>query len=184
MTVQTPSGTPRPITRYGTPVLHQRCAEVTEFDDALAQLVDDMFASMYAARGVGLAANQIGVNARIFVVDCPDATGKHTVAAVVNPALHLPEQRELITDHEGCLSVPGQQVEVARCATAAVTGFDVRGNAIRLEGTGTLARCFQHEYDHLEGLVYVDRLPVKLRKKVVAASAKHPGVGVGAGQTG
>lgn len=72
--MQPSTGTPRPITRYGTPVLHRRCAEVSVVDDALAQLVADMFASMYAAHGVGLAANQIGIDARIFVVDCPDAT--------------------------------------------------------------------------------------------------------------
>ncbi|MDG4795666.1 peptide deformylase [Micromonospora sp. WMMD1082] len=176
--MQTSPGTPRPITRYGTPVLHRRCTEVTDFDDALAQLVADMFASMYAAHGVGLAANQIGVDARIFVVDCPDATGAHTVATVVNPILHLPEHRDLVTDSEGCLSVPGQRAELARCATATVTGFDVHGHQIRLDGTGTLARCFQHEVDHLDGLAYVDRLPTKLRKQLLAASAEHPGTGI------
>ncbi|MEU6072857.1 peptide deformylase [Micromonospora sp. NPDC047074] len=174
------SGTPRPITRYGTPVLHRRCAEVTVFDDALAQLVADMFASMYAAHGVGLAANQIGVDARIFVVDCPDATGTHTVAHVINPVLHLPEHRELVVDFEGCLSVPGQQADLARAGTAAVTGVDMHGEPLRLDGTGVLARCFQHEVDHLDGLAYVDRLPVKQRKQILAASAEHPGVGVGA----
>ncbi|WP_428965015.1 peptide deformylase [Micromonospora fluostatini] len=177
--MQTPTGTPRPITRYGTPVLHRRCAEVTVFDDALAQLVADMFASMYAAHGVGLAANQIGVDARIFVVDCPDATGAHTVAAVVNPVLHLPERRDLEIDSEGCLSVPGQRAEVARAATATVTGLDPAGGPIRLSGTGTLARCFQHEVDHLDGLAYVDRLPTAQRKRILAASAEHPGVGAG-----
>ncbi|GIJ11206.1 peptide deformylase [Micromonospora andamanensis] len=182
--MQTSTGTPRPITRYGTPVLHRRCAEVTDFDDALAQLVADMFASMYAAHGVGLAANQIGVDARIFVVDCPDATGAHTVATVVNPVLHLPEHRDLVTDTEGCLSVPGQHAELARCATAAVTGFDMHGQEVRLDGTGTLARCFQHEVDHLDGLAYVDRLPSKLRKRILTTSAEHTGVGVGTGQDG
>ncbi|ROO60522.1 peptide deformylase [Micromonospora sp. Llam0] len=181
--MQTSTGTPHPITRYGSPVLHRRCAEVTVFDDALTGLVADMFASMYAAHGVGLAANQIGVDARIFVVDCPDATGDHTVAAIVNPVLHLPEQRELITDVEGCLSVPGQHADLVRCATATVTGFDVRGTEIRLDGTGTLARCFQHEVDHLDGLVYVDRLPAKLRRRIITASAEHPGVGAGVNAT-
>ncbi|MCZ7418641.1 MULTISPECIES: peptide deformylase [unclassified Micromonospora] len=180
--MQTSTGTPRPITRYGTPVLHRRCAEVTDFDDVLAQLVADMFASMYAAHGVGLAANQIGVDARIFVVDCPDATGARTVATVVNPVLHLPEHRDLVTDTEGCLSVPGQHAELARCATATVTGFDMHGQEVRLDGTGTLARCFQHEVDHLDGLAYVDRLPSKLRKRILTTNAEHPGVGVGTGQ--
>ncbi|MEV7231445.1 peptide deformylase [Polymorphospora sp. NPDC051019] len=177
--METRSGTPRPITRYGDPVLHRRCAPVTEFDDALAALIDDMFASMYAAEGVGLAANQIGVDARIFVVDCPDATGVHTVAHVVNPVLHLPDQRELVLDSEGCLSVPGERADLARAATASVTGFDRHGAPIRLDGTGTLARCFQHEVDHLDGLAYVDRLPARRRKKILAASEGHPGVGAG-----
>ncbi|MGW0218954.1 peptide deformylase [Micromonospora chokoriensis] len=175
-------GTPRPITRYGTPVLHRRCAPVTVFDDTLTALVDDMFASMYAAHGVGLAANQIGVDARIFVLDCPDATNTHTVAHVINPVLHLPEQRDLVIDSEGCLSVPGQRADVSRAATATVTGVDQHGEPIRLDGTGTLARCFQHEIDHLDGLAYVDRLPVKLRKQLLAASADHPGVGAGVDQ--
>ncbi|NGM13572.1 peptide deformylase [Verrucosispora sioxanthis] len=148
--MQTSTGAPRPITRYGTPVLHRRCAEVTTFDNDLGQLV----------------------------VDCPDATGTHTVATVVNPVLHLPEHRDLVTDAEGCLSVPGQHAELARCTTATVSGFDIHGHEIRLDGTGTLARCFQHEVDHLDGLTYVDRLPTKLRKRILAASAEHPGVGV------
>ncbi|MFI7155958.1 peptide deformylase [Micromonospora chalcea] len=180
--MQTPTGTPRPITRYGTPVLHRRCAEVTVFDDALTQLVADMFASMYAAHGVGLAANQIGVDARIFVLDCPDATGAHTVAHVINPVLHLPEQRDLATDSEGCLSVPGQYAEVTRPATATVIGVDLHGQPVRIAGTGTLARCLQHEVDHLDGLAYVDRLPARTRKRLLAAAAEHPGVGVGTGQ--
>src|SRR4051794_39624383 len=108
------SGTARPITRYGEPVLHRRCQEVTVFDDGLARLVSDMFASMYAAEGVGLAANQIGVDARVFVVDCPDAGDTNVVAHVVNPVLRLPEQRKLVVEPEGCLSVPGQDFDVAR----------------------------------------------------------------------
>lgn len=178
--VQTRSGTPRPITRYGDPVLHRRCAEVTEFDDDLAQLVADMFASMAAADGVGLAANQIGVDARVFVVDCPDDTGAHVVAHIVNPVLHLPDSRELDDDTEGCLSVPGPQASVPRPAPAYVTGVDLTGQPVRIDGTGVLARCLQHETDHLDGLLYVDRLPAKQRKKLLAESAEHPGVGVGA----
>jgi peptide deformylase len=177
--VQTRSGTPRPITRYGNPVLHRRCAEVTDFDDDLRQLVADMFASMAAANGVGLAANQIGVDARVFVVDCPDDSGTHVVAHVVNPVLHLPEVRELDIDEEGCLSVPGPHAELGRPATASVTGVDADGNPVRIDGTGMLARCLQHETDHLDGLLYVDRLPAKQRKRLLAESAEHPGVGAG-----
>lgn len=159
-------------------MLHRRCAEVTVFDDALQQLVADMFASMAAAEGVGLAANQIGVDARVFVVDCPDATGSNVVAHVVNPVLHLPEGRELEIDSEGCLSVPGVRADVGRLTTASVTGVDMYGETIKLDGTGLLARCLQHETDHLDGLLYVDRLPGKQRKRMLAESAEAPGVGV------
>jgi peptide deformylase len=177
--MSTTAGQARAITRYGNPVLHRRCAEVTVFDDGLRALVEDMFASMRAANGVGLAANQIGVDARVFVYDCPDATDTHQVGHVVNPVLHLPVGRELDDDSEGCLSVPGPRADVPRPATATVTGVDVDGNPVRVEGTGTLARCLQHETDHLDGLLYVDRLPAKQRKKLLAESAEHPGVGAG-----
>jgi peptide deformylase len=173
-----PAGQARPITRYGNPVLHRRCTEVTVFDDDLRALVADMFASMYAAHGVGLAANQIGVDARIFVYDCPDATDVNQVGHVINPVLHLPEGRDLDGDTEGCLSVPGPHAELPRPATATVTGVDVNGHPVRIDGTGTLARCLQHETDHLDGLLYVDRLPAKQRKALLAESAEHPGVGV------
>ncbi|WP_420814596.1 peptide deformylase [Kineococcus vitellinus] len=164
------------MTTYFTPVLHRRCAEVTAFDDDLVQLVADMFASMAAADGVGLAANQIGVDARVFVVDCPDEeterTGENVVAHVVNPVLHLPSgrKRRLDLDGEGCLSVPGQYADLARPDRAEVTGRDVHGNPVRIVGTGLLARCLQHEVDHLEGVVYVDRLDAGQRAEVLAAA--------------
>ncbi|WP_025272430.1 peptide deformylase [Haloglycomyces albus] len=162
------SGNVRPIVHYGDPVLHQRCTEVTEFDQELAELVDDMFASMYEADGVGLAANQIGVNARVFVIDCPDDEGKHTVAHIVNPELQAVEgERKLVLENEGCLSVPGEYTEVARADHAVVTGKDKNGKDITLEGTGFLARCLQHETDHLNGTVYVDKLPKKVRKRLL-----------------
>ncbi|HEY3503950.1 MAG TPA: peptide deformylase [Actinocatenispora sp.] len=165
------TGTARPIIRYGTPVLHQPCRPVTDFDDALAALVDDMFASMYAADGVGLAANQIGVDLRVFVFDCPDETDTNQIGHVVNPTLVLPEPpRELDDDSEGCLSVPGEHADLARPAYATVTGVDRTGAPVNYDGTGMLARCFQHETDHLDGLVYVDRLPRRTRKKVLKAA--------------
>ncbi|GAA1687341.1 peptide deformylase [Glycomyces endophyticus] len=163
------TGTARPIVHYGEPVLHTPCTPVTAFDAALAALVEDMFASMYAANGVGLAANQIGVDARVFVLDCEDADGARTVAAVVNPVLILPPPpRELMVGDEGCLSVPGVFTDTPRAATAVVEGLDPDGHPVRIEGTGTLARCLQHETDHLDGTVYVDRLPAKTRKKMLA----------------
>ena len=151
---------------------------MTVFDEELQRLVADMFASMAAAEGVGLAANQIGVDARVFVVDCPDATDTHVVAHVVNPVLHLPDGRELEVDSEGCLSVPGVRADVGRPTTAYVTGVDMFGEPVRIDGTGLLARCLQHESDHLDGLLYVDRLPTKQRKRLLSESTEAPGVGV------
>jgi peptide deformylase len=162
-------GTARPITLHGEPVLHARCAVVTDFGPDLVTLVQDMYASMYAANGVGLAANQIGVGLRVFVVDCPDTTGEHVIAHVVNPVLELPpvDERALIEDDEGCLSVPGPSAELARPSGAVVRGVDVHGEPVELIGTGLLARCLQHESDHLEGMVYVDRLTKRSRKRVL-----------------
>ena len=173
----TESGTPRPIIYYGDPVLHRPCEPVTEFNDELRVVVADMFASMAAARGVGLSANQIGLGARVFVIDCPDEAGGHVVAHVINPILHLPADRQLLIKEEGCLSVPGQFADVARVASAAVTGVDLHGHEVRLEGTVLVARCLQHEVDHLDGLAYVDRLPARQRKRILAACAEeHPTV--------
>ncbi len=165
------TGTARPILNYGTPVLHAPCRTVTEFDDSLRELVADMFASMYAADGVGLAANQIGVDLRVFVFDCPDASGTNQIGQIVNPTLvETDGPRELDEDDEGCLSVPGEHAELARSHVASVRGVDLDDNPVSFTGDGMLARCFQHETDHLNGLLYVDRLPKRLRKKVLKAA--------------
>jgi peptide deformylase len=159
-------GTARPITVIGNPVLQQPCRIVTEFDDSLAGLIDDMFASQRAAEGVGLAANQIGVNLRVFVYDCPDDDGNRHVGHVVNPVLdELPADRRVLDDSdEGCLSVPGAYMELARPDYAAVRGQDRHGNPIAVAGTGYFARCLQHETDHLNGQLYIDRLSKRDRK--------------------
>ncbi|WUH99754.1 peptide deformylase [Spirillospora sp. NBC_00431] len=163
------AGQARPITLVGTPVLHQPCRPVEGFDTALKELVDDMFASMYEAEGVGLAANQLGVDLRVFVYDCPDEDGERHKGVVVNPVLELPslEDRRLDDGDEGCLSVPGPHARVARPDHAVVRGFDPTGKAVTVEGTGLLARCLQHETDHLEGRLYIDRLSARARKKVL-----------------
>ncbi|WP_193318425.1 peptide deformylase [Nonomuraea phyllanthi] len=164
-------GEVRPIVHVGDPVLHHPCEPVTRFDEELRALVDDMFASMYAAEGVGLAANQIGVPLRVFVYDCPDADGQQHQGVVVNPVLELPEvgERRLDPGDEGCLSVPGQYAPLPRADHAAVRGLDAAGEPVTVEGTGLLARCLQHETDHLDGHLYIDRLPAKRRKQVLAA---------------
>ncbi|WP_262380476.1 peptide deformylase [Nonomuraea sp. PA05] len=164
-------GEVRPIVTVGDPVLHRPCEPVTRFDGELAALVDDMFASMYAAEGVGLAANQIGVPLRVFVYDCPDDQDVRHKGVVVNPVLEVPGlgERRLDGGDEGCLSVPGQYAPLARSDRATVRGFDAAGEPVTVEGTGFLARCLQHETDHLDGYLYIDRLPVKRRKQVLAA---------------
>jgi peptide deformylase len=151
-----------PIVIAGEPVLHQPTREITEFDEKLRTLIDDMFETMYAAEGVGLAANQIGLDLRVFVYDCPDDEGVRHKGLVVNPKLETSEIPETMPDPdddwEGCLSAPGESYPTGRAKWAKVTGFDVEGNPIEVEGTGYFARCLQHETDHLDGFIYLDRL--------------------------
>ncbi|MFC4335528.1 peptide deformylase [Salininema proteolyticum] len=165
------SGKARPIVHYGDPVLHRPNKTVTEFGPELSDLVDDMFASMYEADGVGLAANQIGVDARVWVMDCPTDEGGSMVAHIVNPVLEAVErpggERNLVVENEGCLSVPGEYYDVARPDYALVSGQDKNGDPITLEAEGYTARCLIHETDHTNGTVYVDRLPTKIRKKLL-----------------
>ena len=162
------NGTVRPVTRWGTDVMHRPQQPVTEFDDGLRTLVADMVATMYAAEGVGLAACQIGVDRSVFVFDCPDDTGTHHQGVVCNPRLQLPEGRDRKLDDgdEGCLSFPGAFVPLARPDYAVVEGEDLEGNPVRYEGRGLLARCLQHETDHCNGTVFGDRLNRRSRKKL------------------
>ena len=158
----------RPIRVFGDPVLRTPTDEVVDFDDSLAQLIDDMFASMYAAEGVGLAANQIGVGLSVFVFDCPDASGRHHVGHVVNPVL-VSTGGAIDDDFEGCLSIPGLHYETERASYAAVEGMDKTGAPVRYVGDGQLARCLQHEADHLDGTVYTDRLAGETRRAALRA---------------
>jgi peptide deformylase len=168
-------GTSRPITVVGHPMLHRECRDVTAFDDELASLVDDMFASQYTAEGVGLAANQIGVDLKVFVYDCKDDEGVRHVGAVCNPVLEElpPEQRHLDDSNEGCLSVPTAYAELARPDYAVVRGQDTKGNPIRVRGTGYFSRCLQHETDHLHGYLYIDRLSKRDRKAALKMMAEN-----------
>jgi peptide deformylase len=173
-------GVARPIVTYGSdPVLHRSCAPVTVFDRELRHLLLDMFASMAAADGVGLAANQIGVDARVFVIDCPDADGEDVVGYVVNPVLTVLEpvgdEPAVELTEEGCLSVPGPYAELERGFRARVDGVDVHGEPTSIEATGMAARCLQHEVDHLNGTVYVDLLPEELRERLLAEAAGPEG---------
>ena len=167
-------GAVRPMTRWGTPVMHRPQADVTAYDDDLRTLVADMVATMYAADGVGLAACQVGVDLRVFVFDCPDDSGDHTVGVVCNPVVTLPEgkDRNLEEVEEGCLSFPGAFIDCARPDFARVTGFGLDGSPVVFEGDGLLARCLQHETDHTLGTVFADRLPTKAQKKLRKIQAK------------
>lgn len=165
------SGRVRPLTLLGDPVLHQPCAPVTEFGPALARLVEDMFASMYAAQGVGLAANQIGESLRVFVYDCEDDDDVRHVGHVVNPRL-VEADGEVIRGPEGCLSLPGLEAGTPRFDHARVEGYDVEGEPVVIHGTGWFARCLQHECDHLEGRTYTDRVTGWRRRRVLRQAAK------------
>ncbi|MEQ3551850.1 peptide deformylase [Pseudonocardia nematodicida] len=151
------------IRMVGDPVLHRPTREVEQVDDEIRTLVDDMFATMAAAEGVGLAANQVGVDLRLFVFDCPDEeTRTMRRGHVLNPVLEtgpLPESMpDPDEDMEGCLSVPGESFATGRAEWARVTGTDVDGEPVDIEGKGFFARCLQHEVDHLDGTIYLDRL--------------------------
>jgi peptide deformylase len=151
----------RPITIIGHKALHQPTRRVREVTDEIRTLVADMFETMEAAEGVGLAANQVGVRLRIFVYDCPTSGGGRARGHVINPVLErLGQPRPLSEeeDGEGCLSVPGEYFPLARHPRARVTGTDLDGNEVVVEGEDYLARCLQHETDHLDGYLYVDRL--------------------------
>jgi peptide deformylase len=163
------------MTRWGTPVMHVPCAPVAAYDDELRRLVADMVATMYAADGVGLAANQIGVSLAVFVFDCPDEEHVPHRGVACNPSIVVPEGKDRILDEseEGCLSLPGAFTPCARSKSATVTGFDERGNPVSYSGTGMLARCLQHEYDHVQGMVFGDRLANRQRKKLFKEADKY-----------
>ena len=152
----------RPICITGEPVLHSRAREVEVFDNELRQLVADMYETMDKAPGVGLAAPQIGVGLRIFTYDYADDEGNERRGVIINPKLEVgpivDEPADEDTEIEGCLSVPGERFPLKRAERAVVTGVDLDQNPIRIEADGWFARIFQHEFDHLDGVLYVDRL--------------------------
>jgi peptide deformylase len=168
-------GTARPIVRWGEPVMHRTQEPVTEYDQALRDLVADMVATMYAADGVGLAACQIGVDRAVFVFDCPDDQGSRQHGVVCNPVLLLPtgRARELDDGDEGCLSLPGAFVPCARSTYARVDGSDLDGLPVSFAGDGLLARCLQHETDHCAGTVFGDRINKRVRKKLFREADEH-----------
>ncbi|WP_026152020.1 peptide deformylase [Actinopolyspora halophila] len=166
--------TVHPIRIAGDPVLYTETRPVTSHDEQLRTLIEDMFETMDAAHGVGLAANQIGVDLRLFVYDCPDDEGINHRGVVVNPRLETSEipltMPDPEDDWEGCLSVPGESFPTGRADWARVRGTDGDGAEIEREGTGHFARCLQHETDHLDGRLYLSRLTgrhVRAAKKML-----------------
>lgn len=146
----------RPILRHGADALHQSAAPVAEITRDIQELIDDMIQTMYAAPGVGLAAPQIGSPLRIFVADVSVGRTPSDLLAFINP--EFVEREGVQWEDEGCLSVPGFNATVARPARVVLKGLDRSGDEQVIEASGLLARCFEHEMDHLEGTLFVDRL--------------------------
>jgi peptide deformylase len=172
------SGRPLPITRWGNPVLHHLSDQVTEFGPELWALLGDLFATNTAADGAGLAAPQIGVGLAVFVYDCLDAFGRRRQGLVCNPQIVPTAEPQMRTDLEGCLSLPGAYLPISRPDIAICNGQDQFGEPIRVAGTGTLARCLQHETDHSNGIVMEDHLTAAerrdLRRQHEMVAAQYP----------
>lgn len=157
----------REIRVVGDPVLRTPAEPVTDFDRELRRLIEEMFQVMYAVNGVGLAGPQIGVSRRLFVYDIVGRKGH-----VINPVLTVDDAEE-VADEEGCLSVPDRSTglpiyaSVARAAGVTVEGLDRLQRPVRITARGSLARCFQHETEHLDGNLYVDRLPKNEARKII-----------------
>lgn len=150
------------IRTYGDPVLRQRASEVTEIDGRLKALADDMVQTMYEAPGVGLAAPQVGVQKRLFVYDLHDDNGPR---AIVNPVIS--DARGEWTYEEGCLSVPGLAWPIVRPKEVHLSGLDLEGNEVSIEADEFEARVYQHELDHLNGVLLIDRLDPDVRKEAM-----------------
>ena len=146
----------RPIVRYGADVLHHPAAPVGDITPETQLLIDDKIQTMYAAPGIGLAATQIGIPLRIFVCDISLGRSPTDLITFINP--EFVERDGMQLEEEGCLSLPGFNATVARPARAILKGLNRQGEEQVVEATGLLARCFQHEVDHLDGTVFVDRL--------------------------
>ena len=146
----------RPILKYGDDVLHQQALPVDEVTGDIHRLIDDMIETMYAAPGIGLAAPQVGVPARIFVIDLSVGREPDGLMVMINPS--FVERDGMQLEEEGCLSVPEFNATVVRPSRVVVKGLDRSGAEYQREGEGLLARAFQHEMDHLDGTLFVDRL--------------------------
>lgn len=172
-----------PIRITGEPVLHSPAAPVERIDDELRALVADMFETMAAAPGVGLAAPQVGVDARVFVYDWTDEDDVHWRGVAINPELLISplalDELDEDAEAEGCLSVPGERFPLRRADRALLRATDLDGEAYEIDAHGWLARIFQHEFDHLEGVLYVDRLAHPYGKAAIKAVKRNSWGGPG-----
>ena len=152
----------QPIRLFGDPVLRTPAEPVVDFDKELRKLVKDLTDTMLDAPGAGLAAPQLGVSLRVFVYDVDDVVGH-----LINPTLDLSDEEQ--DGEEGCLSLPGLSYDTTRAFSVVAKGVDQHGEPVVLEGTDMLARCVQHETDHLDGILFVDRLDRETRKAALKA---------------
>jgi peptide deformylase len=160
-----------PIRLFGDPVLRSPAAEVVDFDKELHKLVQDLTDTMRDAPGVGLAAPQLGVSLRVFTYWVDDELGH-----LVNPVLDLSDEQQ--EGEEGCLSVPGLEFECSRATRVVAKGMNMYGEPVTLEGSDLLARCVQHETDHLDGILFIDRLDPETRKEAMKAIRESDWFGV------
>ncbi|CAN5175152.1 peptide deformylase [soil metagenome] len=166
-----------PIVITGNPVLHTPAAEVTVFDDSLRTLADDMFETMEKAPGVGLAAPQVGIGLRMFVFSWTDDDEILWRGVAINPELWIhpviigPTDED--SESEGCLSIPGERYALHRADAAILRAVDLAGEPFEISATGWLVRIFQHEYDHLDGILYADRLDHQSAKAATKAIKKN-----------
>lgn len=148
----------RPICAYPETVLRQKAQEVKTIDDELQQLIDDMIETMYAAPGIGLAAPQIGISLRLFVVDVTGGKDVNGLQTYINPEIISSEG--CVREDEGCLSVVGVYGQTPRAEQVVLRGLNREGESVEVEAEGLLARAFQHEFDHLNGMLFFDRMGV------------------------
>ena len=150
-------------------VLRKRCQEVNNIDESLVTLTDNMIETMYAASGLGLAANQVGVSSDLFVIDVGAQKEKRDPVIIINPTITASEEE--VIDEEGCLSIPEVFAEVKRAQHVEIKGYDLKGNELRYEAEGVLARAFQHEMDHLNGVLFWDNLS-KVKRDILQRKFK------------
>jgi peptide deformylase len=155
----------RTIFKYPDPVLEHPTEQVTEFDDELSKLVDDMFESMYAAKGIGLAAPQIGLSKRLTVIDLSFKERPEDKIVLVNPEIIFRDGKQY--EEEGCLSLPEIREKVSRAAKVRVRAQNLKGEWFEMEGEELLSRAFQHEIDHLDGILFFRRVSALKRDLIL-----------------